>query len=387
MLRPVPCLEAVVARRPSQVTTAPKRRVAHRPLYRLASAGSPDAMESTTSTLARTAPLDGLAELVEQPGPALTVVLESDPGIENAAQRSELRWRGQRDEALARGVPEAALAGVDRLVAEAHLGGPARFVVVDGETGDVRFDEHLAAVPDTGPLVRWGPYPSLVPLLADRQARIPHVVVRCDQEGADLLAVDADGRATGDTVSDDGHPYRHARSVGWEERRAWDRARRHREQTAEEIVAAVAAAASTIAADLVVVAGDERTVDRVVERAAARGLDARAVRGGRGADGSAGAVDDAVDTVVRTAAAEHVVEALQRFRERLAHGLAVDGDHAVSTALAAGQVDVLVVHDGDAARAVVDDAIVTALRTSSAVLVVPDHAGPESGVGAFLRWR
>jgi hypothetical protein len=343
-------------------------------------------MGSTTPRLDRTAPTDGLAELVDRPGPFLTVVVDTDPAVDNASHRSVLRWRAQREEAAARGAAPAALATVDALVPDAHLDGPALFAVVDGTSGELVLAEPLAALPATGPLCDVAPLPRLVPLVADRQARLPHVVVRCDREGADVLAVDGDGRTDASHVRDDGRPYRHARSVGWRELRGWHRAERHLQTTAEEVARVTADAAGRVGAGLVVVAGDDRTVQQVVERLGASGLDARPVPGGRGHDGSTEQVDAEAATVVRTAVAEDIRSVLRRFREQRAHGLAVAGGDETKRALAAGQVDVLLVHD-ELDDPDTDDALRRALGTGASVVVVPRHAGPQDGVGALLRWR
>lgn len=341
-------------------------------------------MESMTAPLVRTAPIDGLAEVLDRPGPFLTVVAETDPAIDNAAQRSLLRWRAQRDTAAEAGVPASTLDAVEALVPDAHLQGPALFAVADA--GGLLLAEPLAA-PGVVATARWAPLPSFVPLLADRQARLPHVVVRCDRESADVLAVDADRRSETEAVKGDPYPFRHARSTGWQELRGWHLAERTVATTAEEVASAAAAAAVRVGARLVVVTGDDRTVDRVVERLGQRGLDARAVAGGRGHDGSVEQVDDEAAAVVRTVVAEHEVAALDRFREQRAHDLAVEGVEATLGALSAGRVDVLLVHDDGGDDRTVDETVRAALATSASVLVVPAHGGPRGGIGALLRWR
>src|SRR3954471_13155726 len=60
-----------------------------------------------------------LAELVLGAGPFLTVYLATEASIENAAQRSELRWKDLRRDLEGRGADETALTAVDPLVADA----------------------------------------------------------------------------------------------------------------------------------------------------------------------------------------------------------------------------------------------------------------------------
>jgi hypothetical protein len=61
-----------------------------------------------------------LAELVQRPGPFLTVQLATEASIENAAQRNQLRWRARREELASSETPEDVLGAVDPLVADAH---------------------------------------------------------------------------------------------------------------------------------------------------------------------------------------------------------------------------------------------------------------------------
>jgi len=157
--------------------------------------------------------------------------------------------------------------------------------------------------------------------------------------------------------------------------------------TAEEVAAAAEEAARRIDARTVVLAGDDRTVGRVVELLADRGLDARAVPGGRGHDGSYQQVDDEVATVIRTAVAEHEVAAIERFKEQQGHDLAVEGIADTLAALAVGRVDTLLVHALGDADGAVDEAVRAALTTSASIAVIPAHAGPQGGIGALLRWR
>lgn len=341
-------------------------------------------MESTTTSLARTAPTEGLSAILDRPGPFLTVIAETDPAVDNAAHRSMQRWRALRDQAADAGVSASVLDDVEARIPDAHHDGPALFVVAD--SSGVLLAEPLA-VPGTPAISRWAPVPSFVPLLADRQARLPHVVVRCDREGADMLAVDADRQADTRAVKGDPHPFRRARSTGWQELRGWHLAERTVATTAEEVATAAVDAAARVGAVLVIVTGDDRTVDRVVALLGQRGLDARAVPGGRGHDGSVEQVDDEAAAVVRTVVAEHEVAALERFREQLAHDLAVEGLDDTLAALSAGRVDVLLVHDDGGDDRTVDEAVRAALATSAGVVVVPAHGGPRGAIGALLRWR
>ena len=80
-----------------------------------------------TPPVAITAP--DLADVVLARGPFLTVYLTTEAAVENAAPRSELRWKDLRTELASEGADERALAAVDPLVAGAHLEGACLAVV------------------------------------------------------------------------------------------------------------------------------------------------------------------------------------------------------------------------------------------------------------------
>ena len=145
-------------------------------------------MESIAAPPACTAPTDGLAELVEREGPFLTVVVDTDPAVEDASHHAQLGWRSQREAVAALGAPERALRGIDGLVVDADRHGPALFVVADAS--GVCFAESLTHLPPTGATARFGCLPALVPLLEDRQARLADGGVPDDRPGVDDLAVE-----------------------------------------------------------------------------------------------------------------------------------------------------------------------------------------------------
>ncbi|MDQ4070239.1 MAG: hypothetical protein M3203_12330, partial [Actinomycetota bacterium] len=125
-----------------------------------------------------------LVDLVKAPGPFLTVHLTTEGGIDNAAQRSEQRWKPVRDEAGAQGAPEDVLAEVDPLIADAHLLGDG-LAVVATPVG-VLHVEHGSRLPNDRDVVRWASLPSVVQVVAWRQESPGYVTVLADRQGADL---------------------------------------------------------------------------------------------------------------------------------------------------------------------------------------------------------
>lgn len=362
------------------------------------------------------------ARLMEAPGPFVSVYLGTEPAVENAAQRSELRWQDLRRTLEAEGAPPAALEAIDPLVAGAHteghtlaaVGGPEGLLLVGHEPEPVAADlGRVAALPSVGPLLEW------------EQSAIPHVVVLADRVGADLVGVGgAGGEAVESVGPADGHDPRLRKSKpgGWSQRRYQDRAEVAWEERAGEVAERVAAMAEDLDARLVVVAGDVRAVQLLRQELPAEidGL-VQEVVGSRAVDGG---VDQLADDVVRltaTVAAADTAECLRRWKEETGReaageaGAGVEGAGPVMAALRESRVDVLLVHDDPAdertgwflrqagtvaegpmvleelnlgeepeCARLVDVAIFGALRTGAAVHVVPSV--PADGLGALLRY-
>lgn len=365
-------------------------------------------MESAHPTTDLDAPLDDLAEVFSTPGPVLTAVLDTDAEVERAADLSAAHWSAQRQEAEALGAPDQALAAIDPLVAEAHLRGPRLFALAD-ETG-LRLSEPIS----TGdPTISWAPLPSMVPLIHDRQGRVPVLLARCDRRGADLCIIEPlASHELGSVEQVDGHE-RKVHAGGWSNPRFQRRAENTLEGTAEEIAEAVVAAAAQLGdRGVVVLVGDDRTVDSVAERLPGS-LDVRHAPGGRDGDGSDDDVLHEVERIRDTVAAERTVAAMRAVREGVPQGHAVEGVDAVMLALAESRVQRLLVaergngsptarldpatglplvddgaaHDGEpvAARAA-DVAVRAALATGASIRVTPSAGGPADGLGALLRW-
>src|SRR5687768_5409455 len=118
-------------------------------------------METAGTTPAVPVDAPDLTELVTAPGPFLTVYLATEGEVENAAQRTELRWKQLRDQLRGAGADEHLLAVVDALVPDAHHQGRCLGVVAN--TSGVLHVEYNEELPkrDVG---RWAPLPSVVPL-------------------------------------------------------------------------------------------------------------------------------------------------------------------------------------------------------------------------------
>ena len=357
-----------------------------------------------------------LAELVQAEGPFLTVQLTTEADIDNAAQRSEQRWRSIRDQAAAQGASEEVLAAVDPLVADAHLEGHGLSVVANA-SGAIHV-EHGPRPPDRD-LTRWAPLPSLLQAVTWRQGWPPYVTVLVDRQGADLVAYRREGPELRREAGGDDYPLRKPNAGGWSQRRYQERAENTWERNADDAAEQVVRLARRVDARLVVAAGDERAVtllrDALPQDWVAR---LQVVSAGRSQDGSEQAFQGQARIAVERAVNADTDALMEKFREeRGQDDRACDGPAATLSALAMAAVDVLLLgtDDPDDARTasfgpdptqvaetasdlrglgvdqpvegrLVDVAVRAALGTGAGIRIVGPGAGLDGGMGAILRW-
>lgn len=339
-------------------------------------------MRTSEGFALHTAPVFDLRRLAEGEGPYLSVYLTVDTTADNAGSRNLLRWRALAEADL-RDAPPAALDAVAAVVADAHTqrSGAALGVIADAAGVRIvdRGDEALGAdraafgaAPDVTPLVKW------------RQDRVPHVVVRADRGGAEIVGATAAGDASQASV--DETPERKSAPGGWSQRRFQQRAEDDWAKTAKQVVGRIVEVADEVGARLVVLGGDVRAVQLISDGLPGRLADLSVtIDYGRAEDGSDAARHDEVRRLVATAAANETVACLERFKqERGQADLAAAGLAETADAVARGGVEILLVHDrgGNQISTLVRDA----LRSGASIRVVPEHGPVPDGVGALLRW-
>src|SRR4051812_42904612 len=178
-------------------------------------------MDHTGVTPAVAISAPDLADVLLARGPFLTAYLTTEPGVENAAQRSQLRWKDLRRELAEQGADDGALAAVDPLVVDAHHEGACLAVVATPD--GVMHAEHEPEPPvrDVG---RWAPLPAVGPMLEWRQSELTYVAVLVDRTGGDLFLFRADAPDQHEEVRGGEYPIHRARSGGWSHRRYQQRA-------------------------------------------------------------------------------------------------------------------------------------------------------------------
>jgi Bacterial archaeo-eukaryotic release factor family 2 len=357
-----------------------------------------------------------IARVFEASGPFVSVYLATERDVEQAASRVALRWKNLRGGLLRDGVPEATLAAIDPRIGDSHAGSTlAVIAAVDG----VRYSTSLPEPPPRDTIVRHGPLPYLLPLLAAAQAAVPHVAVLTDRTGADIAARVADGSERSERVEGRVPPHIHKpQAGGWSQPRYHHRAEALWESNAGEVAEALTRLVDRVRPRLVAAAGDVRALQLLREQAPKRVRELIQVVGGEYA--SLDAVFAAADKLVAATVDADTDALLERFaEERGQRDRAVEGAGATLAALSRSQVGTLLVAGlflDDARTAwfgpaptdvgadpaalatlgvddrqegrLVDVAVRAALGTGAAVRVVdPDHqAAPRDGLGALLRF-
>lgn len=358
--------------------------------------------------------IPGLADALAHPGPFASVYLNTEGAVEDAPQRLGIRWKNIRRHLAERGAPERVLSAIDPVVDGAHVAGEMLVVLATSE--GVVLARHEPALPDRE-VGSWGALPRLAPLLSAHQAAIPHVVVLTDRIGADMVAYRRDHDDIERTL--DGRDLHVTRSApgGWSQRRFQQRAENVWETNASDVADALVRLADDTGASAVVVAGDVRAVQLLLQALPVRVSQLVTTVDGSRAAGAADAVAGHVEAVLDGLVEDRSAALLATFAEELGQGdRAADGPEPTFDALAHAQVHTLLVHDdpGDRRTAwwspsptdvalhkatlgamgvddphearLVDVAVRAALGTGGAVRVVPTPAGLTGGIGAILRY-
>jgi Bacterial archaeo-eukaryotic release factor family 2 len=219
-------------------------------------------------------------------GPVVTVYLDTQGNVEKPAEKLDLRWKD-----VLRELEEAGVAPATRdALTQARgprphkLGDTRALVAADGE---VLLAASLPEPPESE-MVRVASLPYLLPLVRWLEEQVPHVVVRANRTGADIVAYVADAEpAESEKVDAERYPIHKTGRGGWAQLRYEHKVEENWKKSEKEIAAEVAKAANDIDARLIIAAGDVITLEGLAhllpERLQPR---YRVIDGGRGEDGS-----------------------------------------------------------------------------------------------------
>ncbi|MGY1937636.1 baeRF2 domain-containing protein [Nocardia gipuzkoensis] len=354
-----------------------------------------------------------LRRIIGKHGPFASVCFDSSHDTEDAARRSELRWRSI-DAELDR---SGARPRVRRLLAQAielhpPLRGRCGRMLIADET-EVLADERLPRPPDID-IVRVSPLPYLLPLIEMQGEQIPHVIALVDRVGSELYALDKRNEDE-EFLRTAGPPMPDIQRDDWSHRtirqRTVDSTRRNIREFARELDRL----ADTVHAEVVVLAGEARARSELRAEFDAKGRDVVEAESGTLTPGSdPKALDAEVREILHRTVAQRRRRVLDRFAAEIERpdGPAVAGLAATTTALRAATVERLLLDravlgdrlmlagtaaspllgpaangtTGEMRRA--DEALpVAALAIGAQVTLVDAVAALRDGVGALLRRR
>jgi len=314
-----------------------------------------------------------LRELYRQPGPWVSVYLDTSLAAAQAREAIAVRWRDVADEVTAAGAGAAVVEALARSVRE-HNGAAREGLALFAGT-DARVHAYPLPEPPPLPVGRVGELPAVLPLLVGFGERVRWLRVLVDRTGADRydsghLHRTADGSAR--------YPVRHRRA-----------AEEGGERTAKDVAERLIELVEATGPDVVVVAGDVHARRLLLEHlppaVATRVVETSAGSRAPGAD--PGPLDEATERAVRTVVERRCADTLDACRAGLAHGYAVAGLNAIRTPLAWAQVETLLLNPGVPGE-VADELVAAAVPGDAEVLVVaPERQELPDGVGAVLRYR
>jgi hypothetical protein len=280
--------------------------------------------------------LSFLRSLVEDPGPFLSVYLDvSDPDRGVNAQARETRWRDLREQLATDDDGAGTLDAVG-----AALSAPEDF----GVPGVAAFGTHgrvplVVKLPGGRGQSRagWSHLPDLLPLLVQTPPRPPHLVVSANREGGQVLVMGGSDSGDEQQVQGTGWPVHKVKSGGWSQDRYQRSAEDAWETNAKELASAVVQAASGQRLEAVIVAGDVRARELLVEKLP-DDLRRQVILVDRELPVDSDELAQATDEALQQLEDNNTRAQLETFRNQSGTGRAVEGLAETVAALRDGQV-------------------------------------------------
>ncbi|HEY2670826.1 MAG TPA: Vms1/Ankzf1 family peptidyl-tRNA hydrolase [Rugosimonospora sp.] len=279
--------------------------------------------------------LSFLRPLYERPGPWASVYLDATHNRTDADQAILLRWRGLREELADQGADELTLVAMDIAVNPDRGVAPGRVgLAVFAAEGRVALAEPLPQPPPVQ-VATWSPRPQTGMLLSAGHEQVQWVRVVVDRTGAQLTAVDTGRlRINKEVAGSQEYPIHDSQQGGWAQARyerstnvSWDR-------NQKDVVPRLTAIVDALGADIIIVAGDVRARQMLIDRLPVR-LSGRVVEsdtGSRALGAEQQHLDDITAQEVARVAGHRRCEVLDRYRMDLTRGFAAQGMPAVTEA-------------------------------------------------------
>ncbi|MFD0905428.1 baeRF2 domain-containing protein [Actinomadura sediminis] len=361
--------------------------------------------------------LSFLKTLYRHPGPYASVYADLSRTTEDASKAAELRWRALRTELEEQGTPADTLRAVEATIQDEMARRRSEGLVIFAAGGEVVYAERLPG-PPRAPHARLAPLPHVLPYLAERGERFPHLVAVVDRRGGAIDCVSADGRHEHiDVDGDEEYPIRKTKAGDWNQSRFQRSSENVWKMNAKKVAHEIDRAAERCGAQAVVIAGDTRARSAVLEEVSESVLE-HAVELDRNTDVHDPELEAELNRILKLKTAEHVMTVAERFDRELANGQrAVSGIPATVEAVRNGQVETLLLDEDlvseeslwfgpdpvqlasspeelrtefgvtDVHEDRADAALVRAVAATDGELVVlPSNGGEHHEIGAVLRF-
>ena len=284
-------------------------------------------------------------------GPFATVCADVTHTTETADTELELRVRALSERLTEQGVPQTVVEAVRGRLLEGNEGGAAgtlkgRAVVVASD-GEVVLDEALVDAPRRE-VADWSPQPDLLPILRQLPGRVPHVVALVDRLGADITYAGLPGQVV-EAKSVEGETFhvRKVRAGAWGQDHWHNHAEAQWAENAGRVAEEIGSYVRRLSAKFVLVAGDVRARQLLIDQAGDlwKDLIVSMDGGGRAAGADREPVDRRLSELVAEHEARECAEVLEQILAAGAHGLSVTGLRPVVETLRKNQVETLVLAD------------------------------------------
>jgi hypothetical protein len=295
-----------------------------------------------------------LRPLYENGGFVASVHLDTSRDTTDADKAIELRWRHLREELAALGTDKATLDVLAEAVGE-------RTSRAFGSHGQALYasegqllDAHTLAVPPQRDSATWMPIPDVLPLVVDRDRRVPYVLVALDRVHAKVFGYPA--YPTQGAVSEDELTGDDTRGLDVETRsgpgnRSGYNGRFANKYVQQELwrenTAAVAdrvrEAVKEVDAEVILVGGDDEAISYLRDNLGERRLTipVRHIPGGRGGNDAQERLHESAEQALREFVAEKHDAFIAEYEEKLAHDQAVKGTYETLPMLSEKRVETL----------------------------------------------
>ena len=289
--------------------------------------------------------LSFLKSLYERPGPYASVYADLSRTTEDASKAAELRWRALREELEGQGTPPDTLHAIEQTIEEELWDRRSEGLAIFAADGEVLHMERLRE-PVPNDRATLGALPDVLPYLAQRGERFPHLLAVVDRRGGVIDCVTAEGRHTHIEVKgDEAYPIRKTKAGDWNQSRFQRSSENVWKANAKQFAQEIVRAAEKCGARAIVIAGDTRARTAVLDEVSDRVLE-HTVETDKNTSIDAPELEAELQRVLELKTTERIMNVAERFDRELALGeRAVAGLPATAKAVREGRVETLLLED------------------------------------------